>query len=42
MLTSLQKSIEEQNKLLQEILEKGGLESVLKDVNPTEPSITYL
>lgn len=42
MYDSLQKSIEEQNKLLEEILEKGSLESVLKDINPVEPSVTSL
>jgi hypothetical protein len=42
MSDSLQKSIEKQNKLLEEILEKGSLESVLKDVNPIEPSVTSL
>lgn len=42
MFDSMQKSIEEQNKLLQEILEKGSLESVLKDINPVEPSATSL
>lgn len=42
MFDSMQKSIEEQNKLLQEILEKGSLESVLKDVNSIDPSVTSL
>lgn len=42
MSDSLQKSIEKQNKLLEEILEKGSLESVLKDVNPIETSATSL
>lgn len=38
----MRKSIEKQNELLEEILEKGSLESVLKDVNPVEPSVTSL
>ena len=38
----MKKSIEKQNKLLEEILEKGSLESVLKDVTPTKPSTTSL
>jgi len=42
MFDSIQKSIEKQNKLLGEILEKGSLESVLKDVNPIEVSATSL
>lgn len=42
MFESLRKSIEKQNKLLEEILEKGSLESVLKDVNPIETSATSL
>ena len=42
MPESLQESIEKQNKLLQEILEKGSLESVLKDVTPTKPSTISL
>lgn len=42
MFDSMQKSIEKQNKLLEEILEKGSLESVLKDINPVEPSVTSL
>ena len=42
MFESIRKSIEKQNKLLKEILEKGSLESVLKDINPVEPSVTSL
>lgn len=42
MFESIRKSIEKQNKLLEEILEKGSLESVLKDINPVEPSVTSL
>nr|DAK48912.1 MAG TPA: hypothetical protein [Caudoviricetes sp.] len=42
MSDSFQKSIEKQNELLEEILEKGSLESVLKDANPIEPSVTSL
>lgn len=42
MFESMRKSIEKQNELLEEILEKGSLESVLKDVNPVEPSVTSL
>ena len=42
MPESLQESIEKQNKLLEEILQKGSLESVLKDVSSTSPSVTSL
>lgn len=42
MFESIRKSIKKQNKLLEEILEKGSLESVLKDINPVEPSVTSL
>jgi len=42
MSDSIRKSIEKQNKLLQEILQKGSLESVLKDVSSTSPSVTSL
>lgn len=42
MFESMRKSIEKQNKLLEEILEKGSLESVLKDVSPIEISATSL
>ncbi len=42
MLESLKESIEKQNKLLEEILEKGSLESVLKDVSSTSPNVTSL
>ncbi len=42
MFESIRKSIEKQNKLLEEILEKGSLESVLKDANPIEISATSL
>lgn len=42
MFESMQKSIEKRNKLLEEILEKGSLESVLKDVNPIEVSAASL
>lgn len=38
----MRKSIEKQNELLEEILEKGSLESVLKDANPIELSVTSL
>lgn len=42
MFESIRKSIKKQNKLLEEILEKGSLESALKDINPVEPSVTSL
>lgn len=42
MFESIRKSIEKQNKLLEEILEKGSLESVLKDTNPIELSAVSL
>lgn len=42
MFESMRKSIEKQNKLLEEILQIGSLESVLKDVNPVELSATSL
>lgn len=42
MSDSIQKSIEEQNRLLEEILQKGSLESVLKDVSPIKLSATSL
>lgn len=42
MFESIRKSIEKQNKLLEEILEKGSLESVLKDSSPIETSATSL
>lgn len=42
MSDSLQKSIEEQNRLLEEILQKGSLESVLRDVSPIRLSATSL
>lgn len=42
MFESIRKSIEKENKLLEEILEKGSLESVLKDINPIETSVTSL
>ena len=42
MFESIRESIEKENKLLEEILEKGSLESVLKDINPVEPSATSL
>lgn len=42
MFESIRKSIGKQNKLLEEILEKGSLESVLKDANPIETSATSL
>ena len=42
MFESIRKSIEKENKLLEEILEKGSLESVLKDVSSTSPSVTSL
>lgn len=42
MFESIRKSIKKQNELLEEILEKGSLESVLKDINPVEPSVTSL
>lgn len=34
MSDSIRKSIEKQNRLLEEILQKGSLESVLRDVSP--------
>ena len=42
MFESMKKSIEKQNELLEEILQKGSLESVLKDTNPIELSATSL
>lgn len=42
MFESIRKSIEKENKLLEEILQKGSLESVLKDTNPIELSATSL
>ena len=42
MFESIRKSIEKQNELLEEILEKGSLESVLKDTSPIETSATSL
>lgn len=42
MFESMRKSIEKQNELLEEILQRGSLESVLKDVNPIEPNVTSL
>ena len=42
MFESMRKSIEKQNELLEEILERGSLESVLKDVSPIETSGTSL
>ena len=42
MFESIRKSIEKQNELLEEILQKGSLESVLKDTNPIELSATSL
>ncbi len=42
MFESLQESIEEQNKLLREILQKGGLETFLKDVEPVMPHINSM
>lgn len=42
MFESIRKSIEKQNELLEEILQRGSLESVLKDVNPIETSATSL
>ena len=42
MFESIRKSIEKQNELLEEILQKGSLESVLKDANPIEVSATSL
>lgn len=42
MFESIRKSIEKRNELLEEILEKGSLESVLKDVKPIETSATSL
>lgn len=38
----LQESIEEQNKLLREILQKGGLETFLEDVEPAMPRINSM
>lgn len=42
MFEAMKKSIEKQNELLEEILEKGSLESVLKDVNPTEEALSIV
>ena len=42
MFEPLQESIEEQNKLLREILQKGGLETFLKDVEPVMPHINSM
>ena len=42
MFESMKKSIEKQNELLEEILEKGSLESVLKDASSIEVSVTSL
>lgn len=42
MFESIRKSIEKQNELLEEILQKGSLESVLKDTSPIETSATSL
>ena len=42
MFESMQKSIEKQNELLEEILQKGSLESVLRDVSPIRLSATSL
>lgn len=42
MFESMQKSIEKQNELLEELLEKGSLESVLKDASSIEVSATSL
>lgn len=39
MFEPLQESIEEQNRLLREILQKGGLETFLEDVEPVMPHI---
>nr|DAK87039.1 MAG TPA: hypothetical protein [Caudoviricetes sp.] len=40
MLESLQESIQEQNKLLQEILKRGGLETLLKDIEIVTPPMS--
>ena len=42
MSDSIRKSIEKQNRLLEEILQKGSLESVLRDVSPIRLSATSL
>jgi hypothetical protein len=42
MFESIRKSIEKRNELLEEILEKGSLESVLKDASSIEVSATSL
>lgn len=42
MFESMKKSTEKQNELLEEILEKGSLESVLKDASSIEVSATSL
>lgn len=42
MFESMRKSIEKQNELLEEILEKGSLENVLKDASPIEVGATSL
>ena len=42
MFEPLQESIEEQNRLLREILQKGGLETFLEDVEPVMPHINSM
>lgn len=42
MFESIRKSIEKQNELLEEILQRGSLESVLKDASLIEVSATSL
>lgn len=42
MFESMKKSIQKQNELLEEILQRGSLESVLKDANSIEVSATSL
>lgn len=42
MFESIRKSIEKQNELLEGILQRGSLESVLKDSSPIETSATSL
>ena len=42
MFEPLQESIKEQNRLLREILQKGGLETFLEDVEPAMPHINSM
>lgn len=42
MFDSLEHEIKKQNELLQQILDKGGLETFLKDVEPVMPHINSM